>query len=238
MNIYMWSGPRNVSTALMRSFENREDTNVWDEPLYAYYLQKTKKSHPMAEAIIKKYETNLDKLIFDITKNSEDKHLYQKHMTHHILPETPIDWISKGINCFLIRNPKDVIISYAKKNFLNSSHDIGFPMQLKLFNFIKNSGCKIIVINADDITSNPKKNLNKLCNELNINFSNKMIEWPIGKRESDGIWGEIWYKNVESSTNFKNLNKNYDKISNKYKNIYLECLEIYKQLDQHNILHE
>ena len=238
MNIYMWSGPRNLSTALMRSFENREDTKVWDEPLYAYYLNETKKKHPLAQDIINTYETNIDKLIIEITKNNNKKHLYQKHMTHHILSKVPIDWINKGVNCFLIRNPKDVILSYVKKNDLKNSDDIGFPMQIKLFNLVKGLGKKPIIINAHDLSLNPKKVLMSLCKNLNINFSEKMLNWPRGKRTTDGIWGKVWYQNVQSSTKFEKLNVNENNIPNKYMNIYKECLEIFNELNSLNILNE
>ena len=236
MNIYMWSGPRNLSTALMRSFENRVDTNVWDEPLYAYYLKETKKNHPLANDIIKKYQTDINNLITDITQNSLEKHSYQKHMTHHILQKTPINWIKEGTNCFLIRNPKEVIQSYIKKNDLNSSDDIGFPMQIKLFNLVKELGINPIIINADDLSNDPKKVLTKLCEKLNIVFSKRMLSWPKGKRNSDGIWEKIWYQNVQSSTKFEKLDRSNDEIQNKHKNIYLECLEIYKQLNNYNII--
>ena len=169
----MWSGPRNLSTALMRSFENRDDTNVWDEPFYAYYLNKTKKDHPLAKEIINTYETNIEKLIIQITKKNNQKNIYQKHMTHHILPETPLNWIKEGINCFLIRDPKEVILSYIKKNELIDSNDIGFPMQMKIFNIVKNFGNKLIVINARDLSEKPELVITNLCKILNIPFSKK-----------------------------------------------------------------
>jgi len=125
MNIYTWSGPRNLSTVLMRAFENREDTKVWDEPLYGYYLNETKKDHPMYKEIIETYEININKLIKKITSNTKgEKIFYQKHMTHHVLSKTPVNWITKGTNVFLIRDPKDVILSYIQKNTLNNSNDI------------------------------------------------------------------------------------------------------------------
>ena len=238
MNIFMWSGPRNLSTALMRSFENRVDTNVWDEPLYAYYLKKTKKNHPMAENIINTYETNIDKIIKELTKPSIHKHSYQKHMTHHILKETPIEWINKGENCFLIRNPKDVILSYIKKNDLNNIDDIGFPMQIKLFNLTKKLGKKPIIINAEDLSINPKKVLECLCKNLKINFSEKMLSWPKGKRDSDGLWEKVWYKNVQSSSKFEKLTNNNANIPSKYMDIYNECLDIFDELNSLNILNE
>ena len=119
MKIYMWSGPRNLSTALMRSFENRVDTEVWDEPLYAYYLNETKKNHPMRDEIIKNYPTDINEIVKLMSKEpNNNKICYQKHMTHHILEQTPIHWIENGTNCFLIRHPKEVIDSYIKKKIL------------------------------------------------------------------------------------------------------------------------
>ena len=235
----MWSGPRNLSTALMRSFENRNDTKVWDEPLYAYYLKETKKDHPLNEKIIQTYETNIKKLINSISSINNDKEIfYQKHMTHHILKNTPLDWINGGINCFLIRNPKDVLLSYIEKNNLENSDDIGFPMQLKLFNLVKRFGSNAIVINATDLSTKPKKVLTMLCKNINIAFSEKMLFWPKGKRETDGLWGKIWYKNVQESSNFNKLKESNLNIPKKYKKIYEECLEIYNELNSYNILNE
>lgn len=237
MNIYMWSGPRNLSTALMRSFENREDTKVWDEPFYAYYLKETKKNHPLANEIINKYETNLDKII-DLVTAEKDFIYFQKHMSHHIIKKIPINWITKGINCFLIRHPKEVLLSYIQKNDLIDSNDLGYPAQLRLFNYIKTSNKKILVIDAKDLSEKPEIILKKICKKINIPFTEKMLNWPKGRRDSDGIWEKIWYKNVKSSTSFnKILNKEYE-IPKKYNHIYNECLKIYDQLKIYNIINE
>lgn len=237
MNIYMWSGPRNLSTALMRSFENREDTKVWDEPFYAYYLKETKKNHPLANEIINKYETNLDKII-DLVTAEKDFIYFQKHMSHHIIKKIPINWITKGINCFLIRHPKEVLLSYIQKNDLIDSNDLGYPAQLRLFNYIKTSNKKILVIDAKDLSEKPEIILKKICKKINIPFTEKMLNWPKGRRDSDGIWEKIWYKNVKSSTSFnKILNKEYE-IPKKYNHIYNECLRIYDQLKIYNIINE
>lgn len=237
MNIYMWSGPRNLSTALMRSFENREDTKVWDEPFYAYYLKETKKNHPLANEIINKYETNLEKII-DLVTAEKDFIYFQKHMSHHIIKKIPINWITKGINCFLIRHPKEVLLSYIQKNDLIDSNDLGYPAQLRLFNYIKTSNKKILVIDAKDLSEKPEIILKKICKKINIPFTEKMLNWPKGRRDSDGIWEKIWYKNVKSSTTFnKILNKEYE-IPKKYNHIYNECLRIYDQLKIYNIINE
>ena len=236
MNIFMWSGPRNLSTALMRSFENREDTKVWDEPLYAYYLNETKKDHPMFKEIIETYEININKLTKRIVSTNKDKKIsYQKHMSHHILSQTPINWITKGTNVFLIRDPRDVILSYIQKNTLNNSDDIGFPMQKKLFNLIKDKGENPIVVNADDLSRSPRDVLIKLCSKLKIKFSEKMLTWNKGKRDSDGIWEKVWYKNVQSSTNFEKLKKNDQVIPKVHENIYKECLDVYNELNLYKI---
>ena len=233
----MWSGPRNLSTALMRSFENREDTKVWDEPFYAYYLKETKKDHPLANEIINKYETNLEKII-DLVTEENDFIYFQKHMSHHIINKIPINWITKGINCFLIRHPKEVLLSYIQKNDLIDSNDLGYPAQLRLFNYIKTSNKKILVIDAKDLSEKPEIILKKICKKINIPFTEKMLNWPKGRRDSDGIWEKIWYKNVKSSTSFnKILNKEYE-IPKKYNHIYNECLRIYDQLKIYNIINE
>lgn len=233
----MWSGPRNLSTALMRSFENRNDTFVWDEPFYAYYLKETKKNHPLKKEIIHKYETKINKLIYLVSQNKSNKKIfYQKHMTHHILEKTPIEWINNGINCFLIRDPKDVINSYIKKNQLNEINDLGFPMQKKLFNYVLINGQQPIVINADDLASNPKKILSVLCNILEIPYTNKMLNWPYGSRKTDGIWERIWYENVKSSKSFLKLQKNKSKLSRIHEKIYEESFKIYQELNLYNIL--
>ena len=232
----MWSGPRNFSTALMRSFENRNDTKVWDEPLYAYYLNQTKKNHSLRNKIIDKYETNINTLIKLIIKKTKDKEIfYQKHMTHHILDKTELEWIENGKNCFLIRNPKDVLLSYIKKSDLTNANDIGYPMQIKLFNILKDKGVIPIVINVDNLSSHPKKVLTLLCKKLNIPFTNKMLKWPKGKRDTDGIWEEIWYHNVKSSTNFKKLKKSKERVPKKYKEIYNQCLDIFNELNCYDI---
>ena len=234
----MWSGPRNLSTALMRSFENRDDTKVWDEPLYAYYLNITKLDHPMYSEIIDKYKTNINDLINDmISLNNNYKISYLKHMSHHLLDETPINWIREGKNCILIRQPKKVISSYLKNNSLQNSKDLGFPDQYKIFKYLLSNNLDIIVINADDLINNTDKTIKSLCKKLKINFTNKMLLWPKGMRKSDGIWGKVWYKNVIQTNSFQEniSNRNYD-IPEKYINILNECNKIYNELNSYNIM--
>ena len=232
----MWSGPRNLSTALMRSFENREDTFVLDEPFYAYYLKKTGSNHPMRNDIIKHYPISQHKILKLITSKPKNKEIfYQKHMTHHIIKNTKLDWITKGYNCFLIRHPAKVINSYVKKNSLKSIDDIGFKKQFEIFNKIKKKKLNYTVINSDTILQNPNKTIKKLCKLLKIKFTKKMITWPRGNRFSDGIWSKVWYKNVERSNTFSKYKKEKINVPKKYMKIYEESLKYYNEMNQYTI---
>jgi len=236
MIIFMWSGPRNLSTALMRSFENRNDTHVYDEPFYAYYLNKTKLNHPMKKEIIYHYPILQSKIIKLITSNTEKKKIfYQKHMTHHIIKNTKLDWLNKGYNCFLIRHPSKVINSYIKKNSLKNINDIGFKKQYEIFIKVKKNKFKYTIVNADSILKNPYKIIKKLCKKLNISFSKKMLSWPKGKRITDGIWSKVWYKNVELSNTFSKYKNEKIYVPKKYKKIYEESLKYYNEMNKYSL---
>ena len=235
MLIFMWSGPRNLSTALMRSFENRDDTIVHDEPFYGYYLFKTQLNHPMKDEIISNYPIAQNEIIKNITTKQKNKIYYQKHMTHHIVKNTRINWIKKGYNCFLIRHPSKVINSYIQKNTLRNINDIGFKKQFEIFKKIKKNNSKFLVINADDILINPINSMKKLCKKLNINFSKKMLNWPKGKRNTDGIWSKVWYKKVEQSTTFNKFSKEYIVVPKKYSEIYDESLKYYDAMNKYSL---
>ena len=232
----MWSGPRNLSTALMRSFENRNDTKVIDEPFYAYYLKKTQLDHPMKNEIINYYPTSQKQILKIITSKTHNNEIfYQKHMTHHIIKNTRLDWLNSGYNCFLIRHPAKVINSYIKKNNLLSIDDIGFKKQYEIFNMIKKDKIKYLVVNADTILQDPLKTLKKLCKILKIRFTKKMLSWPKGKRSSDGIWSTVWYKNVELSNTFSKYKKEKYYVPKKYNDIYEESLKYYNEMNQYSI---
>ena len=234
INLFVWSGPRNISTALMRSFENRRDTKVYDEPFYAYYLKKTNLNHPMKDEIIDNYHTNEDEVINLITKeDNKYKIFYQKHMTHPILDETRLDWINKGISCCLIRDPAKVIVSYLKKNTLKSIQDVGFKKLYEIFKLLNSK--EPIVINSDYLLASPEKYLKILCQKLNLDFDQNMLNWPKGYRDTDGIWSKVWYKDVISSTTFNNKNSKEYIVPKTYENIYKECLDIYEEINKYAI---
>jgi len=229
--IAMWSGPRNISTAMMRSFENRSDTWVTDEPFYAYFLKKTGYQHPGRDDIIQSQNSNWEEitnwLISDIPGNKSV--WYQKHMAHHLLDGDDIRWIKALKNCFLIRHPKDVILSFTNKFILTDTKQLGYPQQKKLWDWLSGEAdFNPLIIEAQEITKNPKEELRKLCENLNIEFYDSMLLWEKGKRDSDGIWAKYWYESVEKSTEFLPLSQSEQDIPYQWKTIYKECLNIYE----------
>ena len=238
IRIAMWSGPRNISTAMMRSFENRDDAVVIDEPFYAYYLSKTDLNHPGKEKVLKSQSTNWDHVVNLINGNIPNKKMiwYQKHMVHHIIEDKDIQWVKSFNNLFLIRHPQEVIISYLKQKKIEGINDLGFLHQMNLFNKIKNiTGEYPIVFEAKDILSDPEKYLRKMCEYLNINFSNKMLNWPKGPRDTDGVWSTYWYKNVIESTSFKPYKASNKQVPKEYDNLLEECLQHYNYLNSFKI---
>ena len=234
----MWSGPRNISTALMRSFENRSDTFVSDEPFYAHFLKQTGADHPMRVEVIKSGNSNWAAVSDYLTNTIPNgKSIwYQKHMAHHNLPGLDMDWTEKVCNCFLIREPKEVILSYIKKYEILSVNQLGLVQQFDLFTQLRNKmGVTPIVLDSKDILIDPEDMLKKLCHKIGIPFTDKMLRWPKGRRDSDGVWGKHWYGTVEQSTNFQTYKQKNEKIPIEYTAIYEESIEFYMQLYNHRI---
>jgi hypothetical protein len=203
VRIAMWSGPRNLSTALMRSFENRTDTLVADEPFYAAYLAATGLDHPMREEVIASQPTDWRKVAEGLLAPAAKPVFYQKHMTHHILPEFGHGWMEGCRHAFLIRRPERVLASYAVKRQEVRLSDIGFVEQAELYDeAAAMAGAPPPVIDADVLLSDPPRVLRRLCEALGIPFDEKMLSWPPGPRESDGVWGPHWYDSVKRSTGF------------------------------------
>jgi hypothetical protein len=203
--IAMWSGPRNISTALMRSFENRPDTLVIDEPFYAHYLHQTGLEHPGRETVLAAQSINADDVIKDITApipNGKSV-FYQKHMTQHMLDTIDPDWMSGMQHAFLIRDPAFMLASYVKQRSEVNLSDIGIVQQKNLFDKVCDATGNIPpVIDSADVLKDPEGILAKLCEAFGIVFTDQMLSWPEGKRESDGAWAPWWYANVETSTGF------------------------------------
>ena len=204
--IAMWSGPRNISTAMMRAFENRPDCFVSDEPLYGAWLELTGEPHPMRDEIIAAMETDWRKVTEALTGPVPGSRpvWYQKHMTHHLLPEmVRRDWLSKLTHVFLIRDPAAVVASYLNKRDTVSAEDIGVPQQWALYRFVTEElGQDPPVIDSGEFLTDPEAHLRALCEWLEIEFMPQMLAWPPGPRETDGPWAPYWYHNVWNSTGF------------------------------------
>lgn len=233
--IAMWSGPRNLSTALMRSFGNRADvTTVLDEPFYASYLASTNKNHPLKDKVIKSQSTDI-KLVKELCRKKNKGLTYQKHMTHHII-DSNLNWIDPLCNCFLIRNPKLVVSSFMKSWEIGEFEDIGFSQQYSIFKYvINNLNSNPIVIDASSLRNNPKKILSKICKILNIKWDNNMLEWSSGLKTYDGIWAEHWYSSVMNSTQFKKEKPKKINLSNDEKIIVDKAMPIYEELYEYCI---
>ena len=203
LRLAMWSGPRNISTAMMRSWENRTDCEVIDEPFYACYLQATGIEHPMRNEVIASQSTDWDQ-VGDELLRSRAPIFYQKHMTQHMLPGKDLSWASHLQHCFLIRDPLEVVASYSRKRTSPTTDDIGLIRQLELYRELQEStGQAIPVIEASAVLLEPERMLTRLCNHFGIAFRSEMLSWPAGRRVSDGIWAEHWYQSVENSTGFE-----------------------------------
>ena len=233
MKIACWSGPRNVSTALMRSWSSRIDTFVYDEPFYAYYLKEKKLKHPMYKEIIDYYPNTYDEIVSNITgKIPQSRSIwYQKHMAHHLINFKKIDWIKNFNNCFLIRNPKDVINSYIRKNKLNHIDELGYIQQYRMIEYLKKINKNFIVIDAEILLKNPKKILNKWCKNLEIRFDSNMLKWDRKYYSYDGIWAQHWYDSVIKTNTFQTYKQtNKTKIEEKHLMIYSESLKYYNEM--------
>ena len=234
MIVSCWSGPRNISTALMRSWSSRKDTFVTDEPFYAYYLKKTNLKHPLYKEIINKYPSNYDEVVnYLINKIPNDKKIwYQKHMAHHIFDFNNIEWLNNCENCILLRHPKEVISSYSKKNKLNSVEELGYPQQYEIVKYLKKINKSYVIIDSSELLKNPEKVLSNWCMKINIKFDKSMLRWEKGNYDSDGIWWKSWYDNVIKTTGFKEYEKKDINIENKYDSIYNESMKYYSFLKE------
>lgn len=242
VRVAMWSGPRNISTALMRAWENRPDTEVSDEPFFGYYLHRTGVDHPGRDEVIRAMRTDWREIVDHVTGPPPDGRpvWYQKHMAHHILPEVDLArCLGRLRNCFLIRDPREVVASYERVRSA-TPEDLGYARQVELFHAVaRHQGAPPPVLDSSDVLADPEKALRTLCRALRLPFQREMLNWPAGPRDTDGVWAKYWYASVEASTGFSKflpgLKVSPSELSERQAELAEACRPFYETLRQYRI---
>ena len=223
----MWSGPRNLSTAMMYAFGNRADFSVWDEPFYAPYLRATGMDHPMRDDVIAHHETDAQAVAARCTGEIPNgkRHFYMKHMPFHMQPGFPLDWAEDCVNVHLIRHPARVVASYAAKRENPTMRDIGYEAQTQLFDRLPGP-----VLDSADVRQDPAGVLRRLCNEIGLNFDPAMLTWPEGPKSFDGVWAVHWYGSVHRSTGFAGAERELPKLQDSLAALAEAALPHYERL--------
>jgi hypothetical protein len=241
VRIAMWSGPRNLSTALMRSFSSRPDAVVLDEPFYAHYLKETGIAHPGRDDVIAAYENDWRKVTDFITGPIPGGKAvwYQKHMAHHMLPHIDSQRLVEGgelTHAFLIRDPAEVIASYTKVHPKMSLAETGLPYQLDLFQRTRRaSGRMPAVVDAKALLLDPRGVLSRLCERVGVAFSETMLGWPAGPHPQDGNWARYWYDVVYKSAGFEKYQPREVKLGGAFAPLHAEARRLYDELAQHRL---
>lgn len=241
VRLAVWSGPRNISTALMRSWENRPDCVVVDEPLYAHYLAETGLDHPGRDEVIAAGETDWRRVVERLLGPVPDGTavFYQKHMSHHLLPGIDRRWVRGLTNVLLIRDPRLVVASYTRARETGSPlgkvitvtpSDIGLPQQAVLYDELAADGHTPPVIDAADFLRDPEGHLRVLCALAGIEFTDAMLHWPVGRRDSDGVWARYWYRAVRASTGFEPYRPAAPTLTGTALEVADHCMSYYERL--------
>ncbi|HVP73756.1 MAG TPA: hypothetical protein VMS30_08460 [Phycisphaerales bacterium] len=238
--IAMWSGPRNISTAMMRSWGSRADTVVCDEPLYAHYLLQTGVPHPGAPEVVAHHEADWRKVVTwltgpppqpDSASGARPAIWYQKHMAHHLLPEIERDWLHHLTHAFLIRDPREMLTSLMKNVPNPTIRDTGLVQQVEIFEHVERAtGRTPPVIDSRDVLQDPRRMLMMLCTALDVPFDKAMLHWAPGPRPTDGIWAKHWYASVERSTTFEPYMPKAEQVPASLQSLLDECQQHYQHL--------
>ena len=237
IRVGMWSGPRNISTAMMRAFENRPDTVVVDEPLYAAYLQRTGIDHPMREEVIASQPADLGGAVATLAAPlppGVDVH-YAKHMSHHVSRDMDLSWTLRFRNVLLIRDPVEVVASYVRARETCEPDDIGLPQQGWLLELWDEKGIDVPILDASDFLRAPEAHLRRLCDWLDIPFTDRMLSWRPGPRGSDGVWAPHWYAAVWESTGFQPWRPRETTLSDHDAAVAEACRPIYEALHDRRV---
>jgi hypothetical protein len=234
IRIAMWSGPRTISTALMRAFENRPDTVVVDEPLYGYYLARTGAPHPGRVEIMNSLPNGWPEVLRQLTRMplpAGRTIYYQKHMTHHLLPEVDRSALRTLRHAFLIRDPRQLLASYARVRSAPVLADLGLEQQVEIFGRFGGP-----VVDAADILRQPEPMLAALCDALGIPFDPAMLAWPAGPRDTDGVWARHWYDGVRRSRSFGPYRQAAAQLPASLEPLAAACQPFYDEMAAHRLL--
>jgi hypothetical protein len=238
IRIAMWSGPRNLSTAMMRSFGSRADTLVTDEPFYGCFLKDTGLDHPMREDVIESMDCDWRNVMDALRGETPDGSpiWYQKHMWHMMVGPVGYEDFAGFRHAFLIREPERMIASYLKKREAARFDDFGLEKQAEFFEREADRlGHAPPVIDANDVLSDPEAVLSKLCEALDIRWDPAMLSWTPGRRETDGVWAAHWYNAVEKSTGFGEPDKGPVELSDEDRRLAERMHPYYQRLAAHRL---
>lgn len=234
LRINCWSGPRNVSTALMRSFSQRADTRALDEPLYGYYLLTTGAPHPGRDELIEVLETDVDKIVNDTILGPCDRPvLFMKQMVHHLTPELDLGFLDRCVNVLLIRDPADVISSLVNQLPEPTMRDVGMERLTELFDDLRSRGQDPPVLDSREILLDPAAVLSQLCDRVGIEWDESMLSWPSGPQPEDGAWARYWYDSLQNSTGFTPYRKKDAVVPEHCRQLLEECQPHYDALLEH-----
>jgi len=233
IKIALWSGPRNISTAMMYSFGNRADTSIVDEPLFGYFLKQTGVWRPSREEVLATMETDASAIIKKLSNPNINSGIYfMKHIANHLI-DLDLSFLKDFRNVILTRDPKKVLLSYEAYVKSPTILDLAYEIQLDLINYLKKNNLHCIVLDADQVLKDSERELKKLCIELSIPFDQKMLSWEPGPRKEDGVWAKYWYHNVHKSRGFKKGTKEEADLSSNLEQLYSKSLKIYNKILKH-----
>lgn len=236
LRLAVWSGPRNISTAMMRSWGARADTVVVDEPFYARYLARTGAAHPGRDEVIGAGETDAARIVASLTGPCPRAVFYQKHMAHHILPGDDRSWLSAVTSAFLIREPAEMIASFVRVVANPTPRDLGLPQQVEMFERERSRTGRVpTVVDAREVLEDPRGVLGAWCERLGVAFDERMLSWEAGPRPTDGVWGKHWYGAVNRSTGFEAWREREVEIPRSLAGVVEECRGLYARLHAHRV---
>ena len=233
--ICLWSSPRNISTAMMYAFAQRDDTIAVDEPLYAHYLRVTGIDHPGREETLNSQENDGEKVVRNVILGEYDKPIvFLKQMTHHLV-DLDLRFMEHTKNILFIRDPKQIIASYAQVRPDVTMQDVGIEKQWWLFNYLTENNFSRLVLDSNEILRSPQNVLQQLCAAISISFSDAMLHWPAGPKKEDGVWAKYWYDNVHRSTGFEKQKTSERELPEYLRPLYEDCKVYYERLYPYSI---